>query len=68
LCERLFPPSENVSVKLNTTYAMLFSIKKVVFICTKQADLLFHVDKSIKMRKNSGTKRNQETFTIDTNV
>ena len=37
-------------------------------ICSKQADPLFHVDKSIKMRKNNGTKRNQETFRIDKNV
>jgi len=44
---------------------MLHSIKN---ICTKQADPLFHVDKSIKMRKNNGTKRNQETFRIDKNV
>jgi len=45
--------------------SMLHSIKN---ICTKQADPLFHVDKSIKMRKNNGTKRNQETFRIDKNV
>ena len=45
---------------------MLFSIKKN--ICTKQSDPLFHVDKSIKMRKDYGTKRNQGTFRIDKNV
>ena len=48
-------PSENVSVKLNTTvYGNVVFNKKN--ICTKQADPLFHVDKSIKMRKNNGTK------------
>lgn len=67
LCERLFSPSENVSVKLNTTvYANVVFNKKN--ICTKQADPLFHVDKSIKMRKNNGTTRNQGTFSIDKNV
>ena len=66
LCERLFAPSENVLVWNWTVYMpILFSIKN---ICTKQADPLFHVDKSIKMRKNNGTKRNQETFRIDKNV
>ena len=46
---------------------MLFSIKKKNY-CTKQADPLFHVDKSIKIRKNNGAKRNQGTFRIDKNV
>ncbi len=41
---------------------MLFSIKNK--FAQKQADPLFHVNKSIKMRKNNGTKRNQETFRI----
>jgi len=40
----------------------LFSIKNNY---TKQADPFLHVDKSIKMRKNNGTKRNHETFRID---
>ena len=40
----------NVSVKLNTTvYANVVLNKKN--ICKKQADPLFHVDKSIKIRK-----------------
>jgi len=63
LCERLFAPSENVSVKLNTVYANVVFNKKN--ICTKQADPVFHVDKIIKMRKKNGTIRNQETFRID---
>jgi len=44
---------------------MLYSIQH---IWTKQADPLFHVDESIKMRKHNGTKRNQETFRINKNV
>ena len=62
-------PSENPIVKLNTTVnvaMLLFQLKKN--ICTKQADPLSHVDKSIKMRKNNGTKTSQGTFRIDKNV
>ena len=44
---------------------MLFSIKKT--FAKKKADLLSHVDKSIKM-KNNGAKRNEGTFRIDKNV
>jgi len=33
--------------------------------CTKQADPLFHVDKTIKLRTNNGKKWNQETFRTD---
>ena len=48
-------PIENVSVN--------YSIANVVFnIGIKQANPLFHLDKSIEMRKNNGTKRNQGTF------
>jgi hypothetical protein len=36
---------------------MLLSIKN---ICTRQADALLHVDKSIKMRKNNGTKKSRD--------
>ena len=57
-------PSENVSVNLNTTvYGNVVYNKRNT--CTKQADPLFHVDKSIRMRKNDGTKMNQGTFRID---
>jgi len=48
LCERLFAPSENVSVKLNTVYANVVFNKN---ISLKQADSLLHVDKMTKMRK-----------------
>jgi len=51
LCEILFAPSDNVSVKLNTEYGNVVLIKK---ICTKQANPLLYVDKSIKMRKIMG--------------
>ena len=49
-------PSENVSVKLNTTvYGNVVFNKKN--ICTKQAVPLLHMNESIKMRK---TKRQKE--------
>ena len=45
-------PSENVSVKLNTTDEVdanvVFNKKN---ICPRQADPHFHVEKSIKIRK-----------------
>ena len=48
-------PSENVSVKLNTTvYSNVVFNKKKTFA---QADPLFHVDKSIKIRKNNEIMR-----------
>jgi len=49
-CERLFAPSENFSVNLNTVYANVFFNNNKKNICTKQADPLFHV-KSIKIRR-----------------
>ena len=61
-------PSENVSVKLNTTVYANVVFNKKKNICTKQADPLFHVDKSIKTKKYNGTKRNHGTFRIDKNV
>jgi hypothetical protein len=36
---------------------MLLSIKNIY---TRQADALFHVDKSIKMRKINGTKNSRD--------
>ena len=63
----IFAPSVSVSVKFNTTvYGNVGCNKKN--ICTKQADPLYHVDKSVEMRKKNGTKRNQGTIRIDTNV
>jgi len=44
-----FALNENASVKLNTVYGNVVFNKN---ICTKQADPLSHVDKSIKLRKN----------------
>ena len=49
-------PSENVSMKLNTTVYENVVLKN---ICKKQADPLFHVGR----KKES--KRNQRTFRID---
>ena len=46
----------------------VFKKKKTQNICIKQANPLFHVEKSIKMWKNNGTKINQGAFRIGQNV
>jgi len=65
LCERLFAPSENVSVKLNTVNAnVVFS--KETFAQSKPKHFKIRGKKALKLgKKNNRTKRNQEIFRID---
>ena len=51
LSETLFAPSEDVSVKFNSTVYGVYVVFIKKNICTEQADPLLHVDKSIKIRK-----------------
>ena len=66
LCERLFAPSENVSVKLNTTVCQCW-FQKETFAQSKPIHFSMLI-RALKWEKNNGTKWNQGTFRIDKNV
>ena len=57
-------PSENASVKLNTTvYANVVSNKKT-FAKSNQIHFTMLI-RALKLKKKNGTKRNEGTFRID---
>ena len=60
-------PSENVSVKLNTTVYGNVVFNKKTFAQSKPVYFSMLIW-AFKFEKNNGTKRNQGTFRIDKNV
>ena len=62
-------PSENVSVKLNTTvYANVVFNKHNLHKASDTLSSSLHDDKSVRIRKKNGPKRYYGAFRIDRNV